>query len=155
MTMDDLDDLVALHAAPEVARFMDSFDRERAIERLRADQRDWSERGHGLLAVVDRVSGQFLGRTGLKYWPQFAETEVGRALRPEVWGRSLATEAARACIRWGFQELEVPYFTAMIRPDNQRSIKVAERLGMVSSRSDVLLDIPVVVYSLQRPDAAG
>jgi RimJ/RimL family protein N-acetyltransferase len=151
MTTRDLDDLIALHAEPDVARFTSSFDREQAIELLQADQREWSERGHGLLAVTERSSGRFLGRTGLKFWPQFDETEVGWVLRPQVWGRGFATEAAQACIGWGFAHLESAYFTAMIRPENDRSIKVAERLHMTPSRHDRLFEVPVVVYVSHRP----
>ena len=132
MALADLDELVALHAEPEVVRFMGSLDREQAVERLDVDRRDWSERGHGLMAITERGNGRFLGRTGLKYWPEFGETEVGWVLRTDVWGQGLANEAAAACVRWGFENLSDPYFTAMIRPDNARSIKVAERLNMTT-----------------------
>jgi RimJ/RimL family protein N-acetyltransferase len=45
---------------------------------------------------------------------------------------------------------DMPYLTAMISPGNDRSIRVAERLGMSPLREDVLLDEPVVVYALER-----
>jgi len=61
-----LDEIVALHAKPEVARFMRPLPRERAIERLEACEREWADRGSGLLAIVSRGSGRFLGRAGLK-----------------------------------------------------------------------------------------
>ena len=38
----------------------------------------------------------------------------------------------------------------MIRPDNRRSIRVAERLDMSPLREDLLLGEPVVVYSISR-----
>ena len=129
---------------------MGPFDPAQAMARIEASKREWQERGHGMMAIIECASGRFLGRTGLKYWPQFDETEVGWALRPDVWGRGIATEAARACADWGLQNLHVPYLTALIRPDNARSIRVAERLGMRPLRPDVLLDIPVVVYALER-----
>lgn len=150
MTMRDLDELVALHAHPDVNRFVPLLDREQAIERLDADERHWADHGHGLLAVIARDSGRFLGRAGLRYWPQFGETEVGWALRRDAWGHGYATEAARACASWGFRDFDVPYLTAMIRPDNARSIKVAERLAMTPLRSDVLLDTRVLVHAVDR-----
>ncbi len=64
-------------------------------------------------AVLGRLSGRFLGRVGLKYWPQFDETEVGWVLRRDAWGHGYATEAARACLDWGFGNLAIPY-----HPDN-------------------------------------
>jgi len=148
----DLEELVAIHAEPPVARFMGAFDRAKTSQWMEANQRDWTDRGYGRLAIVERASGRFLGRTGLKYWPQFDETELGWLLRPDAWRRGYATEAASACMDWGFQNLDAPYLTAMIRPDNTRSIAVAERLLMTPLREDVLLDEPVTVYSISRHD---
>jgi RimJ/RimL family protein N-acetyltransferase len=150
MIPEDLDELVEIHAEPEVVRFMGSFDRVETSEWMQENLREWSERGHGRLAIVDRATGRFLGRTGLKYWPQFRETEVGWVLRPGVWGHGFATEAALACVEWGFQNLDLPYLTAMIRPDNRRSIRVAERLGLTPLREDIHFGKPVVVYSISR-----
>jgi RimJ/RimL family protein N-acetyltransferase len=126
----DVDEFVALHADPEVARFVRRFERPEAEDRLRLVEREWAERGHGMLAVLDRLSGRFLGRVGLKYWPQLDETEVGWVLRRDAWGQGYATEAARACLDWGFGNLAIPYLTAMIHPDNAASIRVARRLGL-------------------------
>ena len=146
----DIDEFVEMHATPEVMATMGRFDRQRSVERLERNEREWRDRGHGLMAVVERVTGRFAGRSGLKYWPEFDETEVGWVLHPAYWGRGFATEAGRACLEWGFRSLDVPYFTAMIVPDNARSIAVAERLGMRPVRSDVLAELPVTVYSIER-----
>lgn len=154
MESGDLNELVALHADPEVTEFIRPLDRPAAEERLRRDEVEWSERGHGLLAVLDRRDGAFLGRCGLKYWPQFEETELGWALCRDAWGRGYATESARACAEWGFSQFDMPYLTAMIAPENVRSVRVAERLGLTPLRDDVLLGDPVVVYGLDRAASA-
>ncbi|HWO47714.1 MAG TPA: GNAT family N-acetyltransferase [Solirubrobacterales bacterium] len=145
----DVEELVRLHDDPLVAEYLGVRDPEWYEWRVEASAEEWAQRGHGFLVVVD-AAGRFLGRTGLKYWPQFGETELGWVLRPEVRGRGYATEAARALLDWGFEELDVPYVTAMIRPDNAASVAVAERLGMTPLREDELLGDPVVVYSLSR-----
>jgi RimJ/RimL family protein N-acetyltransferase len=147
---EDLDEFVALHTDPEVTRFVYRFDRAEAEERLHRNEREWRERGHGMFAVLDGESGRFLGRAGLKHWPQFDETEVGWVLRRDAWGHGYATEAARACIEWGFSDFDVPYLTAMINAANLRSIRVAERLDLTPVRKDMLLDNPVVVYTIRR-----
>jgi RimJ/RimL family protein N-acetyltransferase len=150
LTTADLDEVVELHAMPEVKRTMGAFDRSSARARLERNELEWHERGHGLVAILERASGRFLGRSGLKYWPQFDETEVGWVLRVDAWGHGFATEAGRACLDWGFRDLNVPYLTAMIVADNHRSIAVARRLGMEPLRSDSLMDLPVVVYAIAR-----
>jgi hypothetical protein len=108
--------------------FQGIYPRERAVSANRRSEaaararvtQPWAERGHGMFVVRDRATNQFLGRVGLKYWPQFDETEVGWVLRRDAWGHGYATEAGRACIDWGFGQLAVPYLTAMIRPTISR-----------------------------------
>ena len=152
LEMADLDEFVELHEQPEVVRFIRRLERPEAEERLREVEREWAERGHGMFAVLDQVSGRFLGRAGLKYWRQFDETELGWVLRREAWGHGYATEAARACRDWGFSGLTVPYLTAMIEPNNAASIRVAHRLDLLPLRNDVLLDRKVVVYAMSRDE---
>jgi RimJ/RimL family protein N-acetyltransferase len=147
----DVEEFVALHADPEVTEFVRPLDRAAAEERLRKDEDEWRQRGHGIFAITDLATGAFLGRTGPKYWPQFDETEVGWILKRSAWGRGYATEAARACIAWAFEHLDVPYLTAMINPANVRSVHVAKRLGLSPTRDDVLLGDPVQVYTAERP----
>jgi RimJ/RimL family protein N-acetyltransferase len=57
------------------------------------------------------------------------EVEVGWHLHPDCWRRGYATEAARAVIDRGFAA-GVPEVYAVVRPGNQASIAVCERLGM-------------------------
>jgi len=150
MAGSDLDDFVALHRDPDVTRFIRPLDRDAAAKRLERDKTEWRQRGHGLLAILDKCDGTFLGRCGLKYWPQFEETELGWALRREAWGNGYATEAAQACIEWGLPAFKAPYLTAMINAENERSIRVAERLGFSPLRKDELFGDPVIVYCLRR-----
>lgn len=150
MAAGDLDELLALHEDPDVAEFMGPYDRAGMEDYLRMVADEWAERGHGRLAVLDRQSGRFLGRTGLKYWPQFGETEVGWVLRPDARGHGYATEAGRAAVGWGFESFDLPYVTAYIQPVNSASARVAERLGMTPIREDRLLGAEVTVYAIDR-----
>lgn len=155
LVMGDLDEFVALHRDPEVVRFVRALDRAQAQERVQANQREWLERGHGMFVVIDRDSGRLIGRVGLKYWPQFGETEAGWLLGRDAWGHGYATEAGRACVDWGFAALPVTYLTAMIAPENTRSIRVAQRLGYEPVREDVLLGDRVIVHMVEREDWAS
>lgn len=148
VTLADLDEFVRLHEDDEVARFMGSPDREWLTGWAEGNEREWEELGYGRMTIRDRESGAFLGRTGLKFWPQFEETEVGWALRPEARGRGIATEGAAATLKWAAGRFDFPYVTAMIQPANEPSIAVAERLGMEPLREDELLGVAVTVYSV-------
>lgn len=92
------------------------------------------EKGWGLWAVEVRETGEFIGFTGLAV-PRFEAhftpcVEVGWRLAASSWGRGYATEAARASVAYGFDELGLDEIVAMIVPGNTRSQGVARKLGM-------------------------
>jgi RimJ/RimL family protein N-acetyltransferase len=148
--VEDVDDLVAMHADPVTRRVFGEWTRDQVEDWAERSVREWEERGHGKLSIRDREGGAFLGRSGLRFWPEFGEVEVGWVLMPGARGRGVATEAGRACAEWGFRDFDLPYVTAMIAPDNDASTAVARRLGMTPLREDVLHDVPIVVYALRR-----
>ncbi|WP_244900535.1 GNAT family N-acetyltransferase [Streptomyces nanshensis] len=151
LTRHDVDALVDLHADPLVNRFVPAFSHEQALRRLSEIESQWSERGHGLCAVHLRATGEFVGRCGLNHWPQFDEIEAGWSFKSAFWGRGYATEAARAVLDWGFAQLSPPYVTAMIRPGNEASVRVATRLGFTPLREDTFLGHRITVYALHAP----
>ncbi|WBB64054.1 GNAT family N-acetyltransferase [Streptomyces sp. WMMC500] len=154
LTAADVEAFVALHADERVNRFVGAYTREQARERLVAIERQWAERGHGLCAVELKPSGEFIGRVGLNYWAELDEVELGWTLAAEFWGHGYATEAARACLDWGFATLAEEYFISLIRPANTPSVRVAERLGFAPLRDGTFLGHPVTVYARNRPSAA-
>jgi RimJ/RimL family protein N-acetyltransferase len=150
ITLDDVDDMAALHADPEVLRFIPTagpYNRTVALESVQTDEHDWTVLGRRRLIARERGSGRFVGRIMILDWPQFGETEVGWVLAPDGRGHGYATEAGRAAQEWAFEHLDIPYVIALIRPDNAPSIAVAERLGMTPIRDDELSGVPVIVYS--------
>jgi len=76
--------------------------------------------------------------------------EIGYHLRRDFWGRGLATEAARACRDWGFQNLKVERLISLIRPENLASRRVAERNGMRVWKEVDWRGMAHCVYSIER-----
>jgi RimJ/RimL family protein N-acetyltransferase len=104
------------------------------VERIKAAFE--RQRGWGLWALEERVTGRFLGFAGLadvKFAAAFTPaTEIGWRLRRDAWGLGYATEAARAVLGYAFAVdglglSEVVSFTAS---GNERSRAVMRRLGM-------------------------
>jgi len=149
-TIDDLDELVAFQADPEIARFIGPFDRPEALNWLHRVDLNWQEHGYGRVAITDRSTGRLLGRSGMMYLTQFQETELGWTLRRDAWGKGYAIEAARACAAWAFSDFEIPYLIALIEPGNVRSVRVASHLRMTPLRNDTFLDRPMVVHCMER-----
>jgi RimJ/RimL family protein N-acetyltransferase len=148
----DAGGLVELFNDAQVRRFIDVngvYDRERALERIHDDEREWNELGHRVLAIEERDGGRFAGRVLLYDWP-WGETEIGWTLLPGARGKGYATEAARAYVEWGFEHLDAPYFISLINPDNAPSRRVADRLGMSVLREQELEGEPHLIYALRR-----
>jgi RimJ/RimL family protein N-acetyltransferase len=73
----------------------------------------------------------FCGLTVPMFLPEvLPAVEVGWRLARGAWGRGLATEAARAALAFGFEEQGMAEIVAIVQPENVRSLRVAEKLGM-------------------------
>ena len=120
------------------ARVMEFFPKTLTREESDATA-DWIEssfakHGFGLYALEFRETGEFIGFTGLAV-PAFDApfmpcVEVGWRVAFDHWGRGLATEAARAALRHGFEELGLTEIVAFTVPANERSRMVMEKIGM-------------------------
>ena len=60
--------------------------------------------------------------------------EVGWRLAAAHWGHGYATEAAREGLRFGFVEVGLPEIVSFTVPQNERSWRVMERIGLVRIR---------------------
>src|SRR3954469_22325973 len=127
---DDAPALAAIYADKDVSRYLTPLTERETARQASEFVQEWDERGVGVLAVVEQATGELIGRSGLHYWPQFDETEVGWVLRRDRWGQGFATEAGSASLHWGFQR-GLGLITAIIANENRASIAVASRLGMV------------------------
>jgi RimJ/RimL family protein N-acetyltransferase len=98
---------------------------------LESDARHWERFGFGPWAVVDRTSGDYLGRVGLRRSEigDRAGVEVLWSIDPARHGEGLAAEAAAAALGLA-AELELEEVFAMILPVNAASRRVAEKIGM-------------------------
>ena len=132
-TVADLDDYVQhIFADADVMRYLPERDLtppERAERTVAAFNNHWSQRGYGVWAVTDKITGQFIGHGGLNFVPEAGEVEVLYALRTDRWGQGLATEAARASVRFGFEHADLARLIALAVPENIASRRVMEHLG--------------------------
>ena len=105
--------------------------------------------GYGRWAMVMRETDQFIGFCGLKHHVEGTYTDLGFRLNRNYWGRGLATEAAQACIRFAFTELQLPFLVGRVQQRNLASIRVLEKLGMRRIKSFDFEGIPGYWYELR------
>jgi RimJ/RimL family protein N-acetyltransferase len=132
----DLDALVAIHSDPDVSRYLywDVRGREELREVLgeKMQRTALTQEGDGLnLAVVLPGTAELIGDTTL-FWrsDKHRQGEVGYILSPSHAGHGYATEAARAMLRIGFEELGLHRISGRLDARNEASARVLERLGM-------------------------
>jgi RimJ/RimL family protein N-acetyltransferase len=126
-----------IFADPEVTRYIPSSiaePRARAERMLAFVGEMWATRGYGEWLVTDRRDGALLGHCGLLYVAETGEVEIDYALARPFWGRGFASEAARACLRFGFERAGLERVIGLAVPENNASRRVLERVGFVYQR---------------------
>ena len=129
----DLGTILDLYADPDAMRWaggptIDVEEGERRLQRLIDHQEEY---GFSLWAVVERESGSVIGDCGLIHYAfKGPEIELGYRLKVPYWGRGYATEAARAVLAHGFEEVGLDRIVAVTHPDNVASQRVLEKIGM-------------------------
>jgi RimJ/RimL family protein N-acetyltransferase len=160
---DDLEDLEAVFAKPEVWWYPDRRGRNAGETRAFLDRRIdlWRDRGWSHWAVEHREDGRVIGFLGLEpptFLPEVMPTvEVGWRLDPDYWGRGLATEGGRAALRFGFDVLGVDEIVSIYEPENVASGRVMQRIGMRRDRDTThpTLGVDLRVYKLLRTQWDG
>ncbi len=128
----DLDALAVMQSNPDVRRFLGAgnlLSREETWALMERVLGQWSLRGYGVFAV--ETQGRCAGWAGILHPLEWPEPELAYSLDQPYWGRGLAGEAARAARDWAFATHGFARLASFIRPDNARSIRVAEKLGAV------------------------
>lgn len=130
-----------LNADPQVMAFMPgSLSREESDAAVGRIKEHFDRHGFGLWAIEVIGGAELIGFTGLSI-PRFSAAftpcvEVGWRLAAEHWGRGYATEAALACLSFGFCQLRLPEIVSFTTATNLRSRRVMERIGMTRDPAD-------------------
>jgi len=129
-----------LNADPDVmAHMQKTMSREESDAFVARIEEEFDDCGFGLWAVEVPNHSPFIGFVGLHRVPFDAPftpaVEVGWRLTREHWGYGFVTEAARSAVRYGLEEVGLDEIVSFTNPDNVRSWKVMERLGMIRDPS--------------------
>lgn len=149
----DFEPYAAICADPEVRRYLGDgrpLDRAGAWREMAVLLGHWRLRGFGQWALIERASGELVGRAGLwqpEGWPGL---EVGWVLSRAHWGRGFATEAAGASLDHAFRTLGAGRVISLIHPDNTASVRVAKRLGERYEQPVILADTTHDLYAISR-----
>ncbi len=141
---EDAEAFFKLNSDPEVLRFVPD---KRLLNVEQARQilvdhpiADYRKYGFGRGACILKSTGEQIGFAGLKYLEELGEVDVAFRLMRTHWGLGLATEAALASVRYGFDKLRLKSAAGRIRrvrtiiglamPENIASVRVLEKTGL-------------------------
>ena len=150
----DLDPQAAVLADPEVMRFLGGspLSREDSWRRMLCGPGMWAMLGYGYWAVERRDDGAYVGQLGFADFKRDIVPsieglpEMGWIFAPSAQGKGYCTEAARAALGWADRALAVEEIVAIIDPENQRSIAVAQRCDFVPTERSDYRGEPILIF---------
>ena len=101
------------------------------VDKIKAS---FDTKGYGLYAVDELSSQAFIGFIG--FWhPSFdlgfsPFIEIGWRLQQKHWNKGFATEGAKACLNFGFEQMQFEAIYSLTAVVNKNSIRVMEKIGM-------------------------
>jgi RimJ/RimL family protein N-acetyltransferase len=126
-------------------------DRTRVRAWIEWNLRNYDEFGFGLWAMELKVNGQFVGDCGLTHQDVEGrrELEIGYHVIERERGKGYATEAARACLEFGFTNTSCESICSTVKASNTASCAVAARVH-TARREFLKGDQPVLLFYTMR-----
>ena len=129
---EDFDDLFDLFSDPAVmtylhpARPLETYEVRVALDSM---IRHWERHGFGRCALILKETGKMIGFGGLRSLD--GVPEVVYALARRYWNKGLATESAKASLRFGFEQFGFEKIVAITKPDNLVSRHILAKIGLL------------------------
>jgi len=133
----DETDLFEMDSDPEVHLYIEN-NPVKSVEEIKKVitliKLQYKENGIARWAVVDKLTNECVGWSGLKYFNQPLNNiinfyELGFRFKKKHWGKGFATESSTAILDYGFSKLNIDKIFAMTDPKNINSKKVLSKLG--------------------------
>ena len=90
----------------------------------------------GVWVMIERDTDRVVGDVGFMGPPEAGVVELGFSVIPDRRRRGYATEAAATLVGWALREAGVCSVVARCDADNEASVRVLERVGLVRTGED-------------------
>lgn len=102
-------------------------------------QKEFTEKNYGLYAVELKATNEFIGFTGFHYTNMDTDfcpcVEIGWRYTNRAWGNGYATEAAKACLEYAKENMNLKEVYSFTSVPNKRSENVMRKIGMLKIKS--------------------
>jgi RimJ/RimL family protein N-acetyltransferase len=151
---EDFESFAAFYASDRARLRGGPLDRAQAFRQFTAEIGHWTVRGHGFWAVEEKATGGYCGQVGCwnpEGWPA---PEVGWLMMAGSEGKGFAYEAAIRARDYAYDVLGWTEVASGISDGNDRSIRLAERMGARLDRRIARPGLPdQLVYIHPKPEA--
>ena len=135
-TPDDVEELIKIYESPSIRKYLEPlFEVEKEKAYLANYYKYiYSFFEYGLWHLELKDSHETIGRAGLtpkSYDDGEKGAELGYMIAEKYQGQGYCMEACREIVRYAIEELELEQIYCLVRPDNEHSIRIAEKLGFV------------------------
>lgn len=106
----------------------------------------------GMNALVEKSNNQLIGHCGLlvQNVDGITELEIGYSLLPAAWNKGFATEAAKKCKTFAFDNSFADSLISIISLTNLPSENVAIKNGMKLDKKTIYNDMDVKIFRIYR-----
>lgn len=112
---------------------------------------DFKKYGMGRWAVIEKESNLILGWCGIKFSPNLNEYDIGYRFFKKYWNNGYATESAKACVEYGFKELNIKEIVGRAIAENTASIRVLRKIGLEFLREQIKDGQTENIYLVKNP----
>lgn len=132
-TVEDVEAFYEIYKEPSITEYMEDLFQD--IDEERQYVRDYIDKvygfyGFGVWTVIEKASGEIIGRAGLSYREGFEDAELGFVIGVPWQRQGYAYEVCHAIMEYGRTELELPVIQAFVEIENDKSVRLCEKLGM-------------------------
>jgi len=141
-----------LNNDPDVIKYTgnDAFESLQDATNFIENYADYKKNGFGRWAVCLRSTNEFLGWCGLKYEAENDEIDIGFRFYKKYWGNGYATEAAKACIQYGFKNLKISEIVGRAYKANIASIQVLKKCNLTLEKEFLYDKKPAYLYTIKK-----
>lgn len=151
----DLEGLYSIFTDPEIRRYLLDgaiVSRDWVEDEIRGSRKRFVSLGVGIWGLFPKETGYLAGFCGFRFFHDPPELELLYGVVPSRQSRGLATEAARAAIRYAFEALCFEEEVASTDAPNTASIRAMEKLSMRFDKRITVSGHNTVYYKLKRKD---
>ena len=159
----DIEGMFELDSNPTVHKYLGNkpvktkSETEKIIEFIR---QQYDERGIGRWAVIEKLSGDFIGWSGIKFNTGEKDSlnekqdfyDIGYRFIPRYWGKGYATESALVALDYGFKVKQYETIAGIALIENIDSNNVLRKIGLKHIEDFKYQDTKASWYELTKED---